>query len=328
MTNRQARIAVAIFACAATCMLLGIAAARHMIRPEATAAAIAQQIIPSPERVFGKSRLHVLVVGLDYDYDRLDQETSAHARSDVIMALTLDSPQRRIDELSIPRDMVATMPDGRLAKINEAQSEGGVKESEAVVAAWLGAPQFDRYVVLRIDTMKDLVNALGGVTITVKNSDALRGTGPNGPLDYDDSWGHLHVHLKPGRQLLDGDGAVGYARFRHDWCSDPCRILRQQDVIHALQARVSENQTNTLLHAQPLVEALRKDVQTDLSVAEELSLASAFAGIPSKNIITAQVPYSGSIDLPGYGDSIVADETKKRALVASMLDDPAVSARK
>jgi len=57
---------------------------------------------------------------------------------DIIMAISLDFAHRRIDELSVPRDMVAVMPSGERAKINEAQSEGGITESQSVVAQWLG----------------------------------------------------------------------------------------------------------------------------------------------------------------------------------------------
>jgi LCP family protein required for cell wall assembly len=300
--------------------LLGVAATQRIMPGKLTAVqAVRNVVVPDPQTLFGKSHLRVLVVGLDYDYNARDIESSAQSRSDVIMAVNLDFVNRRIDELSVPRDMVATMPDGRLAKINEAQSDGGVRESEAVVASWLGVPNFDRYVVLRIDTMKNLIDALGGVTVDVENADALRHAGPNGPLDYDDSWGHLHVHLKPGVQHLDGGRAVGYARFRHDWCSDPCRILRQQEVVHAIADRVEHDRLNTLLHVQPLLAVLHQDVQTDLTAREQLSLAAAFAGLDAKDIATAQVPYVASIDLPEYGDSIVADERAKRALVASML---------
>jgi LCP family protein required for cell wall assembly len=286
------------------------------------ASTLQHMIVPEPQAVFGQPNLRVLVVGLDYDYTLQDVESSAHSRSDIIMAVNLDFTDHRIDELSVPRDMVATMPDGREAKINEAQSEGGIRESEAVVAQWLGSPTFDRYVVLRIDTMKDLINALGGVTVDVENSDALRHAGPNGPIDYDDSWGHLHVHLKPGVQHLDGDRAVGYSRFRHDWCSDPCRIMRQQQVIHAIADQIEGNQVATLMHAQALLDVMRRDVETDLKPNEEISLAVAFAGLTSKEIVTAQIPYVRSIDLPGYGDSIVPDETAKRTLVAQMLAAP------
>jgi LCP family protein required for cell wall assembly len=218
--------------------------------------------------------------------------------------------------------MVATLPDGRKAKINQAQSDGGIRESEDVVSRWLGTPAFDRFVVLRIDTMKDLINALGGVTVDVENSLALRHSGPSGPVSYDDSWGHLHVHLEPGLQHLDGDQAVGYARFRHDWCGDPCRIMRQQQVIHAIAQQIEQNQLNTLLHVQSLLNVVQKDVGTDLGPDEELSLFVAFAHLGSKDIVTAQVPYVANVYLPDYGDSIVPDEQAKRALVSAMLGDP------
>ena len=34
-------------------------------------------------------------------------------------------------------------------------------------------------------------------------------------MDYDDNWGHLHIHLKPGLQHLNGQQAMGFVRFRH-----------------------------------------------------------------------------------------------------------------
>ncbi len=281
--------------------------------------AVEQFFVPEPQKLFGKPEVRVLLVGLDYDYDDKDQETSKKSRSDIIMAINLDFRNRRIAELSVPRDMVATLPSGKSAKINQAQSEGGIAESQSVVAQWLGIPPFDRYVVLRIDTAKDLVNAIGGVDVVVKNSNALRGAGKNGPLDYDDSWGHLHIHLKPGLQHLDGAQAVGYARFRHDWCSDPCRIIRQQQMIHAVLDKIERDRFNTITHVQQLLAVVRKDIDTNFTVQEEVSAAVAFAHLSPKDVATAQVPYVRNVDLPDYGDSLVADDAEKSRLVASML---------
>jgi LCP family protein required for cell wall assembly len=279
-------------------------------------------LMPDATKVFGKDRVRVLLIGLDYDYDNLDQETSRTSRSDIIMALNLDFKNHRLNELSVPRDMVATLPSGQQAKINQAQSEGGIKESKSVIAGWLGIPSFDRYIIMRIDTSKDIINAIGGVDVDVENSDALRGTGKNGPVDYDDNWGHLHVHLKPGRQHLNGAQAVGYARFRHDWCSDPCRIMRQQQVVRAIIDRVEHDKLNTMFHAQQLLAVVRKDIETDFTPQEELASVMAFSQLTPRDIHTAQVPYVASVVLPGYGDSIVPDESAKRRLVASLLADP------
>jgi len=290
---------------------------------------IARALVPSPQRLFGKSQLRVLVVGLDYDYTDKDQPFSKNSRSDVIMAVNLDFANHRIYELSVPRDMVATLPNGQVAKINQAQADGGIRESQAVVAKWLGIPGFDRYVVLRINTTKDLIDAIGGVNVDVENSDALMHEGPNGPINYDDNWGHLHVHLKPGLQHLDGTQAVGYARFRHDWCSDPCRIMRQQQVLKAIAAKLGGDKLNTLLHLKSLIAVVNHDVQTDFTPAEELSIATAFSDATPASVRTAQVPYVGDVYLPYYGDSILPDVAKRAKLVREMfLDPPRVASKK
>jgi LCP family protein required for cell wall assembly len=287
-------------------------------------AVIAQVLVPSPSQVFGRENLLVLVEGLDYDYNAKDEEFSTNARSDVIWTVNLDFANKRIYELSIPRDMIATMPNGAQAKINEAQSEGGVKEAKSVIAQWLGIPGFDRYVILRIDATKAFIEAIGGIDIVVKSSDCLQHkTGCTGErMDYDDTWGHLHIHLKEGYQHLDGEQAVGYMRYREDWCSDPCRIMRQQQVLHALADKLKGDRVNTLLHMGDLLAVFRKYVQTDFSDSELLSLATFYQGIAGSGIVSNQVPYTSDINLPGYGDSLVPDENARAHLVATMLVAP------
>jgi LCP family protein required for cell wall assembly len=279
---------------------------------------IARYFIPPPERLFGKDRLAVLILGIDYNYDDRDQPFSKGARSDTIMAVSLDFPSKSVRELSVPRDMDVVLPNGHEDKINAAYAEGGPAEAEAVVAKFLGIPGFDRYVVLRINAARDLVDALGGIDVNVENSDALKHQGPNGPIDYDDDWGHLHVHLKPGWQHLNGEQAIGYARFRHDWCSDPCRIMRQQQVARAIVSKLEHDHLNTLTHIQSLLAVMRKDIETDFTPQEELSLATEFSNVDLASIKTEQVPYIGDKDLPLAGNVIIPDERAKAQLVAKL----------
>src|SRR5580700_6524287 len=289
-------------------------------------AAISQIFVPSPQQSFGKNNLLVLVEGLDYDYTAKDEEFSTNSRSDVIWAVNLDFVNKHIYELSVPRDMVATLPNGTQAKINQAQSDGGVKEAKSVIAQWLGIPGFDRYAVLRIDATKEFVDAIGGVDVVVKSSNCLQyKTGCAGDtLDYDDTWGHLHIHLKEGLQHLDGEHAVAYMRFRHDWCSDPCRIMRQQQVLQAVSAKIKSDRINTLIHLGDLLAVFRKYVQTDFTDRELFSIATYFQGVPNLAIVSKQVPFTGDVDLPSYGDSLVPDSQARAKLVASMLVAPPV----
>ena len=266
----------------------------------------------------------MLVEGLDYDYTPSDEEFSKNSRSDVIWAVNLDFANKKIYQLSIPRDMIATMPNGTQAKINQAQSDGGVKEAKSVIAGWLGIPDFDRYVILRIDATKAFIAAIGGVNVDVKSSNCLQyNTDCKGDaLDYDDTWGHLHIHLKEGMQHLNGEQAVAYMRFRHDWCSDPCRIKRQQQVLHALVDKVKGDKFNTFVHLGSLLSVFRTYVQTDFTDPELVSIANYYQGIPSAAIVSNQVPYTGDVDLPGYGDSLVPDTGARAKLVGTMLVAP------
>lgn len=299
-------------------------AAYAFFKHENPVMAFTRIFVPTPQQVFGKPNILVLVEGLDYDYTSKDEEFSTNSRSDVIWAVNLDFVTKRIYQLSIPRDMIATMPNGSRAKINQAQSDGGVREAKSVIADFLGIPGFDRYVILRIDATKAFVDAIGGVEVDVKSSDCLRHkTGCTGErLDYDDSWGHLHIHLNEGLQHLDGEKAVAYMRFRHDWCSDPCRIMRQQQVLHAMAAKVRSDRVNTVLHLGDLLAVFRKYVQTDFTSAELFALATDYQGISENAIVASQVPYTDDIDLPPYGDSLVPDVEARQRLVDAMLLAP------
>jgi LCP family protein required for cell wall assembly len=303
--------------------LAGYAIFEHK-NPVTAVTAITRVFVPTPQQVFGKPNLIVLVEGLDYDYTAKDEEYSTNSRSDAIWAVNLDLLNKRIYQLSIPRDMVATMPNGTRAKINQAQSEGGVKEAKSVIAQWLGIPGFDRYIILRIDATKEFITAIGGIELDVKSSDCLKyKTACKGEtLDYDDTWGHLHIHLKEGMQHLNGEQAMAYMRFRHDWCSDPCRIMRQQQVMRAMVEKVKGDRVNTLLHLGDLLAVFRKYVQTDFTDPELLSLATDFQGISTTAIVNAQVPFVENVDLPGYGDSLVPDTEARAHLVATMLATP------
>src|SRR5579872_5629131 len=48
------------------------------------------QLTPSPQELFGKDHILVLVEGLDYDYNDKDEEYSTQSRSDIIKAVDLD----------------------------------------------------------------------------------------------------------------------------------------------------------------------------------------------------------------------------------------------
>ena len=183
------------------------------------------------------------------------------------------------------------------------------------MAGFLGVPGFDRYITLRIDATKDLIDAIGGIDVV-----------PDETMNYDDSWGHLHIHFIGGKKYhMDGDQAVSYSRFRHDACSDPCRIKRQDQVIRLTVAKLKNDKFNDFLHISQLIGVVRNNVYTDLSEPEMLSLAWAFQHVDLGNLQTEQVPFVADKDLACCGNVLIADDAAKNALVKKFfLDAPPV----
>lgn len=274
---------------------------------------IVNYFVPSPESMFGKERIFVLLMGLDYDYSSLDEPTSKDSRTDKIEAFAIDFPSKVIESVAVPRDMDAIV-DGHEDKINDAFHYGGAKNTDAVVGSFLGLPKtgtgsyFDRYVTLRINASKDVIDAIGGLEVPVTET-----------LNYDDTWGHLHIHFKPGLQHMDGDQAVSYARFRHDACSDPCRIKRQQQIERLTIEKIKNDKFNDLTRIAQLIDVVRKNVDTNFTFDEMKSLGWAFRDLNIADVHSTQVPFISDKNLNCCGDVLISDDVGKAKIVSEFL---------
>ncbi len=276
--------------------------------PVTTAVAI---FVPNPQTVFGRNRLYVLLLGIDYNYDAKDQEYSTQARSDTIMVAGLDFPTKTVKIVSVPRDMAAQIH-GTEDKINGAFAAGGEPYADTVIGGWLGLAKnernryFDRYIVLKINATKELVDAIGGIDVPVTEQ-----------MDYDDSWGHLHIHFKPGLTHMNGEQAVSYSRFRHDACSDPCRIKRQQQVLQITVAKLKADKFNDLAHIGALIGVINRNVTTNITDDEKKSLAWYFRDINLADLKADQIQYVDTRD-GASGEVLIPDPKQKAQVVATL----------
>ncbi len=308
-------------------ILVGIVATQAIVQRRAPTDVMADYgapFVPSPQQLFHKDRIALLLLGIDYSYNAKDIEYSTNARTDTIKAVALNFPNPKLPAgsiaiLSVPRDTDYTYENGREDKINSVYTgytdqHKAATATEAAVSRFLGMPPFDRYVTLRIDATKDLVDAIGGIDVV-----------PDETMNYDDNWGHLHIHFVGGKKYhMNGDQAVSYSRFRHDACSDPCRIKRQDQIIRITMAKLKSDKFNDLVHITSLIDVVRKNVYTNLTQQEILSLAWSMQHVDLKtNVRTDQVPFLSDKELSCCGDVVVADDAAKAALVKKMfLDSP------
>ena len=244
-----------------------------------------QQIIGDPRAGFpGQDRVNILCMGIDDNWTDKDEVYTKGARTDTLFLLSLDLSNHKAAMLSIPRDTYAHIAGtrNRYFKINEAYETGGPQRCIDTVYELLGV-QADHYLVLNIDSTKKMVDALGGVDVNVEH-----------PMDYDDDWGHLHIHLKPGFQHLNGDEAVGFARFRHarkgftPEDGDERRSYRQHVLLRGMiaQGKSFANATK----APQLMDVAMSTVRTDLTRTQLLDLAFLFRGVQPEDIRTATLP--------------------------------------
>lgn len=251
--------------------------------------ATAEFLVDPQKYVFGQQkRLNILCLGVDYNHTNKGIQHSKGARSDTIIVLSLDASSHKIKVLSIPRDLRVKLSDlDGEGKINSAYTFGGAKQSRAVVSKLLGVP-IHYCVAVRVEAAKEMVDAMGGLMVNVEKD-----------MDYDDKWGNLHIHLKKGKQRLNGTQVVGYCRFRHDEESDFGRMRRQQQVIRIVTNQLGKK--TSLETVDRLAKIFRKNVTSDLPYSKMFTLGRIFRGADKSNIKTmsfaVQDDPSGGFDL-------------------------------
>jgi anionic cell wall polymer biosynthesis LytR-Cps2A-Psr (LCP) family protein len=146
----------------------------------------------------------------------------------------------------------------------------------------------DRYAVIGLQGVRDVVDSVGGVEIIVAQAihdDAY-------PTD---DYGFQTVDIPAGRQHMDGDTALKYARTRHQ-DSDFGRVARQQQVVAAVRTALLSPPNWPRMPAVAV--AIRQSIQTDLSPLDVIGIGAAVLrqqGDPDRLVIdtTLVTPFTG-----------------------------------
>lgn len=221
----------------------------------------------------GKDRIIVLVLGKDYNRDRKGMPYTKGSRSDTMMVLSVDLVNPKITAVSIPRDTKLTASDGITDKANAIITRGGPRLVEDTLNSAFGVMP-DYYVVLKPDAVRSIVDAVSGVDVEAIDD-----------MNYDDSWGQLHVHLTKGRWHVNGEQAEGFVRFRktsgkrtHKGLNleegDLRRAARQQQLIHALVD--SAKRPSNAIHLPSIIDTGFSQIETDLTRAQLVALGEFF----------------------------------------------------
>lgn len=269
---------------------------------------------PEPQ---GTERVNILLMGLDAKVDpatgKIMQTTDfSNRRSDVMMLISADPVTKKVAVISIPRDSRVQIPGHGLDKINSAHARGGPALAMETVEQFLGIP-VHYYVRTSFDGVIRFYDLIGGVQYTVEKD-----------MKHEDETASLAINLKAGNQLMDGNKALQYLRYRSD-SSDIVRISRQQKFIRATVAQTLS--LGNALRLPGIVMEMTKYIDTNLDAGDILRYANLAVGISDQSLEMATIPGTDPyIDGVSYW---VPDMTATKALVNRLIKgiDPAANAK-
>jgi len=148
--------------------------------------------------------------------------------TDAIVMVSVADDGSNIALVSLPRDTTdLAMPDGSTwrSKVNAITTLRGPEVMQETMSLLFGAP-IDGYVLVDMDDFTRLVDAVGGVTVSV-------------PYTLSDE----RCTIAAGTQHLNGDLALCFARNRHS-DSDYARDGRHQQLLLAIRDRILAGAAN------------------------------------------------------------------------------------
>ncbi|MET4922818.1 LCP family protein [Streptomyces sp. PSRA5] len=245
------------------------------------------------------------------------------ARSDTAMIVHVDEGHKTASVVSVPRDTIVERPDcegdrgtaegAARAMFNTAYEVGGPACAVKTVEKMSGI-RMDHYIEVDFTGFKQLIDDLGGVKITTKET-------------IDDSKSHLN--LEPGTHTLDGEQALGLVRTRKSVGdgSDLGRIQLQQAFIKALITQVKEigllsSPKKLYAIGDTATRAITPDSELD-SVKELASFAGGLKslGAADVNMITLPVEYD-----PADPNRVVPLEKASRQVWTALRTDRPIPA--
>lgn len=228
--------------------------------------------------------------------------------TDTMILLSIRLKDKQVSSISIPRDIwINSMK----AKINSAyyygekkQQGGGLILARDAVFQVTGLPV--HYAILvDFDGFKKAIDLVGGVEVEVKRgfTDEKYPVESQEPRVKSQEPIYETVKFDAGRQQMDGDTALRFARSRYstdpEEGSDFARSKRQQQILVALASKIKQKETALNADRVKQLRQIFDDyTETDLGDDEMLALGRIGIGINLQGI--GQIPLDeGTKEEPG-----------------------------
>ena len=196
---------------------------------------------------------------------------------DVLMLVSIDRTTNEVFVLQIPRDTYANYTEKSYRKINGAYAAlGGMAGLADFLSSALGVP-IDRTLHLSPSAFRAIVDAIGGVEIDLPRD-----------LHYEDPAQGLSIHLRAGKQTLNGAEAEQFVRYRAGYAQgDLDRLDAQKIFLSALFQKLSSVGP---IEAARLAMKMRGEVDGNFEAADILSLSGELLKISPEKVFFVTAP--------------------------------------
>lgn len=175
-----------------------------------------------------------------------DERSTEIPRSDIIMILKYKPKNKEIFIVSIPRDTRVEIENRGLDKINHAYAFGGPDLMTQTLEKFL-LIEVDYYIKLSFDNFIDIIDMIGGIEVNAKKDFFYSG----------------YIDIPKGYQVLDGEKALEYIRFRYDNDGDYGRIQRQQEVLLSL---INWQKSAPSEDTESVLKVIYSNISTNMSI--------------------------------------------------------------
>ena len=237
-----------------------------------------------------------------YGVDSRDSNLDTGTNSDAIILLSINKDTKEVRMVSVYRDtLLQIQSDSQTThKVNYAYQLGGALMSINTLNANLDLAISD-YITVDFNAMADIINALGGVEVTV-TEDEVNNLNKNLAEQIGISGKYSEGVHEAGTKVLNGQQAVAYSRIRSTGKGDITRTMRQRTVLLGLVNKMINADSKMISN---LIDVSFSCISTSLTKDEVTSLAKDIADYKITGNIGFPFSYT-PMSLDGKGSVIVA----------------------
>ena len=220
------------------------------------------------KRASERSVCNFLILGKD----------NAAGLCDVVILGSANADSGDVNLMQIPRDTYLNYTDSSYKKLNGAyNSLGSASAVSQILSEALGV-EIDYYIAFDLETVSKMVDIVQGIEIDVPCD-----------MDYDDPAQNLSIHLKAGKQTLDGKSAVEFLRYRSGYITgDIGRLDAQKLFLNAFVQKMKN--TKDPIRLYNIYKLISSNAETNIKEQDLISMGLKYNPSQNKKISYMTAP--------------------------------------